>query len=41
MPINVVWSELSGYRPVSLRSAAANEIRRTRKPPLIRKGSDC
>jgi hypothetical protein len=33
MPINVVWQELSGYAPVNLRSAAANEVRRTRKPP--------
>jgi hypothetical protein len=32
MPINVVWQELSGYDPVNLRSAAANEVRRTRKP---------
>jgi hypothetical protein len=33
MPINVVWGELSGYAPVNLRAAAANEIRRARKPP--------
>jgi len=32
MPINVVWQELSGYAPVNLRTAAANEVRRTRKP---------
>jgi hypothetical protein len=33
MPINVVWQELSGYAPVNLRTAAANEVRRKRKPP--------
>jgi len=33
MPINVVWRELSGYAPVNLRTEAANEVRRTRKPP--------
>jgi hypothetical protein len=33
MPINVVWGELSGYAPVDLRAAAANEVRRRRKPP--------
>jgi hypothetical protein len=33
MPINVVWQELSGLAPVNLRTAAANEVRRTRKPP--------
>lgn len=33
MPINVVWGELSGYAPVNLRAAAANEVRRQRKPP--------
>jgi hypothetical protein len=33
MPINVVWGELSGYAPVNLRGAAANEVRRQRKPP--------
>jgi hypothetical protein len=33
MPINVVWHELSGYAPANFRSAAANEIRRARKPP--------
>ena len=33
MPINVVWQELSGFAPVNLRTAAANEVRRTRKPP--------
>ncbi|WGD52350.1 hypothetical protein QA641_44355 [Bradyrhizobium sp. CB1650] len=32
MPINVVWQELSGYGPVNLRTAAANEVRRARKP---------
>jgi hypothetical protein len=31
MPINVVWQELSGLAPVNLRTAAANEVRRTRK----------
>jgi hypothetical protein len=31
MPINVVWKELSGLDVVNLRSAAANEVRRTRK----------
>ena len=35
MPINVVWSELSGYAPVNLRAAAANEVRRQRKPPGV------
>jgi len=33
MPINVVWQELSGFAPVNLRTAAANEVRRKRKPP--------
>jgi hypothetical protein len=33
MPINVVWGELSGYAPVDLRVATANEVRRKRKPP--------
>jgi hypothetical protein len=33
MPINVVWQELSGLAPVNLRAAAANEVRRTRRPP--------
>ena len=33
MPINVVWQELSGLAPVNLRTAAANEVRRKRKPP--------
>lgn len=33
MPINVVWGELSGWGPVNLRTAAANEVRRKRKPP--------
>jgi hypothetical protein len=33
MPINVVWHELSGYGPANFRTAAANEIRRARKPP--------
>lgn len=33
MPINVVWEELSGLDPVSLRAAAANEVRRKRKLP--------
>jgi hypothetical protein len=33
MPINVVWQELSGLAPVNLRAAAANEVRRKRKPP--------
>jgi hypothetical protein len=33
MPINVVWQELSGLDPVNLRAAAANEVRRKRKPP--------
>src|SRR5262249_22033009 len=32
MPINVVWGELSGYAPVNLRVAAANEVRSKRKP---------
>jgi hypothetical protein len=32
-PINVVWGELSGLAPVNLRTAAANEVRRKRKPP--------
>jgi hypothetical protein len=31
-PINVVWEEISGYAPVNLRAAAANEVRRKRKP---------
>jgi hypothetical protein len=30
MPINVVWGELNGFDPVNLRTAAANELRRTR-----------
>lgn len=33
MPINVVWEQLSGLAPVNLRTAAANEVRRKRKPP--------
>ena len=33
MPINVVWEQLSGLDPVNLRVAAANEVRRKRKPP--------
>lgn len=33
MPINVVWHALSGYDQVDLRTGAANEVRRTRKPP--------
>jgi hypothetical protein len=33
MPINVVWEQLSGLAPVDLRAAAANEVRRKRKPP--------
>ncbi len=33
MPINVVQQELSGLAPVDLRAAAANEVRRKRKPP--------
>jgi len=33
MPINVVWQELSGLDPANLRAAAANEVRRKRKPP--------
>jgi hypothetical protein len=33
MPINVVWEQLSGLAPVNLRVAAANEVRRKRKPP--------
>jgi hypothetical protein len=33
MPINVVWEQLSGLGPVDLRTAAANEVRRKRKPP--------
>jgi hypothetical protein len=35
MPINVVWRELSGYAPVNLRTEAANEVRRKRKPPEL------
>src|SRR5437016_4203611 len=35
MPINVVWGELSGYAPLDLRAAAANEVRRKRKPPWL------
>jgi hypothetical protein len=35
MPINVVWQELSGLAPVNLRAAAANEVRRMRKPPGV------
>jgi hypothetical protein len=33
MPINVVWEQLSGLASVNLRAAAANEVRRKRKPP--------
>jgi hypothetical protein len=33
MPINVVWEQLSGLDRVNLRAAAANEVRRKRKPP--------
>jgi hypothetical protein len=33
MPINVVWEQLSGLARVDLRAAAANEVRRKRKPP--------
>jgi hypothetical protein len=33
MPINVVAGELSGLAPVNLRAAAANEVRRKRRPP--------
>jgi hypothetical protein len=33
MPINVVWGQLSGLAVVDLRTAAANEVRRARKPP--------
>jgi hypothetical protein len=33
MPINVVWQELSCLAPVNLRTAAANEVRRTRELP--------
>jgi hypothetical protein len=32
MPINVVWERLLGPDPVNLRAAAANEVRRKRKP---------
>ena len=35
MPINVVWGELSGYASMDLRAAAANEVRRKRKPPWL------
>jgi hypothetical protein len=35
MPINVVWEQLSGLEPVDLRAAAANEVRRKRKPELV------
>jgi hypothetical protein len=35
MPINVVWGELSSFAPVNLRAAAANEVRRQRKPPGV------
>src|SRR5262249_365200 len=35
MPISVVWEQLSGLEPVNLRTAAANEVRRTRKPPSL------
>jgi len=35
MPISVVWEQLSGLEPVNLRAAAANEVRRTRKPPSL------
>ena len=41
MPINVVWRELSGYAPVNLRTEAANEVRRTRKPPISAVASAC
>jgi hypothetical protein len=34
MPISVVWEQLSGLEPVNLRAAAANEVRRTRKPAM-------
>jgi hypothetical protein len=33
MPINVVAGEFSGLAPVNLRAAAANEVRRKRRPP--------
>ncbi len=33
MPINVVWGQLSSLAAVDLRTAAANEVRRKRKPP--------
>jgi hypothetical protein len=33
MPINVVWGQLSGLAAVDLRTAAANAVRRARKPP--------
>jgi hypothetical protein len=39
MPINVVWRELSGLAPVNLRAAAANEVRRARKPPGLVAGA--
>ena len=35
MPINVVWEQLSGLDPINLRVAAANEVRRKRKPPGV------
>jgi hypothetical protein len=33
MPINVVWEKLTRPDPGNLRAAAANEVRRKRKPP--------
>ncbi len=33
MPINVVWEKLTRPAPENLRAAAANEVRRKRKPP--------
>jgi hypothetical protein len=33
MPINVVWEKLTRPNPGNLRAAAANEVRRKRKPP--------
>jgi hypothetical protein len=39
MPINVVWSELSGLEPVDLREAVANEIRRATAKPVFRDGA--
>ena len=35
MPINVVWEQLSGLEPVNLRAAAANEVRRRRRPSAM------